>query len=182
MKKNVEKKVCLLGDFAVGKTSLIRRFVHNAYDDRYLSTLGVKVSKKTVMVKDFKKKPFLKIDLTLMIWDLVGQKGFQSLKASAYKGTNGAFVVCDLTRPETIDSMEWWLDSLLKVTKQIPLIFLANKLDLTDDVVPPELRNKIETIIRKYKGTFYSTSAKTGKDVEAAFQSMGNKLTTKFFE
>ena len=67
MKKIVEKKVCLLGDFAVGKTSLIRRFVHNAYDDRYLSTLGVKVSKKNVVVKDFKKKPFLKIDLTLMI-------------------------------------------------------------------------------------------------------------------
>ena len=78
--------------------------------------------------------------------------------------------------------MEWWLDSLLKVSKQIPLIFLANKEDLTDDVVPPELRNKIETIMRKYKGTFYSTSAKTGKDVEAAFQSMGNMLTTKFFE
>jgi small GTP-binding protein len=182
MKKDVEKKVCLLGDFAVGKTSLIRRFVHNAYDDRYLSTLGVKVSKKTLMVKDFKKKPFLKIDLTLMIWDLVGQKGFQSLKASAYKGTNGAFIVCDLTRPETIDSMEWWVDSLFEVTPHIPLIFLSNKVDLTDDVVPPELRGKIEAIMKKYKGSFFSTSAKTGKDVEAAFESMGNKLTTKFFE
>ena len=182
MKKIVEKKVCLLGDFGVGKTSLIRRFVFDAYDDKYLSTLGVKVTKKQMVVKDFKKKPFLKIDLTLMIWDLVGQKGFQAIKTSAYKGTNGAFIVCDLTRPETIESMNWWVDSLFKVSKDIPLIFLANKVDLTDDVVPAELRGKIETIMKKYKGFFFSTSAKTGKDVEAAFQSMGSKLTTKFFE
>ena len=77
MKKNVEKKVCLLGDYGVGKTSLIRRFVYNAYDDRYLSTLGVKVSKKDMVIKDFKKKPFFKVNLTLLIWDLVGHKGLQ---------------------------------------------------------------------------------------------------------
>jgi small GTP-binding protein len=182
MKKNVEKKVCLLGDFGVGKTSLIRRFVYDAYDDRYLSTLGVKVTKKQMVIKDFKKKPFFKVDLTLLIWDLVGQKGFQSLKASAYKGTNGALIVCDLSRPETIDSMEWWVDSLQKVQKDIPLIFLANKVDLTDNAVPPELRGKIDSIINKYNGLFFSTSAKTGQDVEVAFQNMGNMLTTKFFE
>lgn len=181
MKKNVEKKVCLLGDFGVGKTSLIRRFVYDAYDDRYLSTLGVKVTKKQMVIKDYKKKPFFKVDLTLIIWDLVGQKGFQSLKASAYKGTNGAFIVCDLSRPDTVDSMEWWVDSLLKVQKDIPLIFLANKVDLTDNAVPLELRSKIESIMRKYKGFFFSTSAKTGQDVEAAFQKMGNRLTVKFF-
>jgi small GTP-binding protein len=182
MKKNVEKKVCLLGDFGVGKTSLIRRFVFDAYDDRYLSTLGVKVTKKQMVVKDFKKKPFFKIDLTLMIWDLVGQKGFQSLKASAYKGTNGAFIVCDLSRPETIDNMQWWVDSLTKVSPGIPLIFLANKVDLTDDVVSPDLRAKIQGILRKNKGSFFSTSAKTGKDVEEVFQSMGTKLTKTFFQ
>jgi small GTP-binding protein len=182
MKKTVEKKVCLLGDFGVGKTSLIRRFVYDAYDDRYLSTLGVKVTKKQMVIKDFKKKPFFKIDLTLMIWDLVGQKGFQSLKASAYKGTNGAFIVCDLSRPETIDNMQWWVDSLTEVSKDIPLIFLANKVDLTDSVVSPELRGKIQAILKKNKGSFFSTSAKTGKDVETAFQSMGTKLTKKFFE
>ena len=174
----IKKKIVLLGDSAVGKTSLIRRYVFDQFQDSYISTIGTKATMKELKIP----QPDEDIDLTLMIWDLVGQKGFQSLKASAYKGTNGAFVVCDLTRPETIDSMEWWVDSLFKVSNQIPLIFLANKVDLTDDVVPPELRNKIETIMRKYKGTFYSTSAKTGKDVEAAFQSMGNMLTTKFFE
>jgi small GTP-binding protein len=182
MKKNVEKKVCLVGDFAVGKTSLIRRFVLNMYDDRYLSTLGVKVSKKSLSVKNFKKKPLLKIDLSMIIWDLVGQKGFQSLKTSAYKGTNGAFVVCDLSRPETIESMNWWVDSIFDVTKEIPLIFLANKVDLTEGSVPLELKGKIEEIVEKYNGSFFATSAKTGQDVETAFESMGEKLTVKFFE
>lgn len=182
MKKNVEKKVCLLGDFGVGKTSLIRRFVENAYDDRYLSTLGVKVSKKSFVIKDMKKKPFFKANLTLLIWDLVGQKGFHSTQTSAYQGTNGAFVVCDLSRPDTIDSLEWWISSLYNITKPIPLVFLANKVDLTEESVPLELNRKLDAIANKYKADFFATSAKTGKNVETAFQTIGKVLTSKFFE
>lgn len=181
MQIKVEKKVCLLGDWGVGKTSLIRRFVYNAYDDRYLSTLGVKVSKKSIVIKDFKKKPFFKVNLTLLIWDLVGQKGFQNTQNSAYKGTNGALVVCDLSRPETIERMEGWISSLYKVTKPIPLILLANKIDLTNNGVPLDLKDKIEKIMMKYKAMFFSTSAKTGQNVEAAFEGIGKQLTKKFF-
>jgi len=182
MQVNVEKKVCLLGDWGVGKTSLIRRFVYNAYDDRYLSTLGVKVSKKSIVIKDFKKKPFYKVNLTLMIWDLVGQRGFQYLQTSAFKGTNAAFVVCDLSRTETIENMEWWVNSLFKVSNHIPLIFLANKVDLTENRIPQQLNGKIENIVNKYNGQFFSTSAKTGINVESAFQEIGKLLTTKFFK
>ena len=182
METNVEKKICLLGDWGVGKTSLIRRFVYNAYDDRYLSTLGVKVSKKSIIVKDFKKKPFFKVNLTLLIWDLVGQKGFNNLQNSAYKGTNGALVVCDLTRPDTIERMEGWIKSLFKVTKPIPIIILANKVDLTGDNVPFELNGKIIGIMRKYKTQFLPTSAKTGMNVETAFSGIGTLLTAKFFK
>jgi small GTP-binding protein len=181
MQIKVEKKVCLLGDWGVGKTSLIRRFVYNAYDDRYLSTLGVKVSKKSIVIKDFKKKPFFKVYLTLLIWDLVGQKGFQNTQNSAYKGTNGALVVCDLSRPETIERMEGWISSLYKVTKPIPLILLANKIDLTNNGVPLDLKDKIEKIMMKYKAMFFSTSAKTGQNVEAAFEGISKQLTKKFF-
>lgn len=182
MQLNVEKKICLLGDWGVGKTSLIRRFVYNAYNDRYLSTLGVKVSKKSIVIKDFKKKPFFKVNLTLLIWDLVGQRGFQCLQVSAFKGTNAAFVVCDLSRPETIERMEWWVSSLFKVTKRIPLIFLANKVDLIENSVPLELKGKIEGVISKYNAQFFPTSAKTGMNVEMAFQGIGKLLTVKFFE
>ncbi len=179
---NVEKKICLLGDWGVGKTSLIRRFVYNAYDDKYLSTLGVKVSKKSIVVKDFKKKPFFKVNLTLLIWDLVGQRGFQNLQNSAYKGTNGALVVCDLTRPETIDRMNGWISSLIKVTNSIPLILLANKADLMNNGVPSDLNGRIEGIKNKYNAWFFPTSAKTGMNVEAAFQGIGRLLTRKFFQ
>lgn len=181
MQINVEKKICLLGDWGVGKTSLIRRFVYNAYDDRYLSTLGVKVSKKNTVVKDFKKKPFFKVNLTLLIWDLVGQKGFKNMQLSAYRGTNGALVVFDLTRPETIERAEGWISSLLKVTKSIPLILLANKVDLTDNSVPLDLKGKIEGIMEKYNAQFFPTSAKTGLNVETVFQEIGKLLTRKFF-
>jgi small GTP-binding protein len=182
MRKNVEKKVCLLGDFGVGKTSLIRRFVENAYDDRYISTLGVKISKKSFVVKDIKKKPFFKANLTLLIWDLVGQKGFHSIQTSAYKGTNGAFIVYDLSRPKTIDSLDWWISSLFEQTGTIPLIFLANKVDLKEDSVPLELSSKLDAVTKKYNAEFFATSAKTGKNVELAFGSMGKSLTKKFFE
>jgi small GTP-binding protein len=182
MQKSVEKKVCLLGDWGVGKTSLIRRFVFNAFDDRYLSTLGVKVSKKGFVIKDFKKKPFLKVNLTLLIWDLVGQKGFQYLQATAFKGTNGALIVCDVTRPETIEAMERWISSLYAETKPMPLIFLANKVDLTENAVPLEVNGHIEDMANKYHGHFFPTSAKTGMNVEDAFQLMGRNLTKKFFE
>ena len=182
MQTNVEKKVCFLGDWGVGKTSLIRRFVYDAYDDRYLSTLGVKISRKKFVVKDFKKKPFFKLNLTLLIWDLVGQRGFQFLQASAFKGTNGAFVVCDVTRPETIERMEWWVSSLFAETKHIPLIFIANKVDLTENSIPEELRGKIDDMVKKHTGLFLPSSAKTGMNVEDAFSKMGKMVTKKFFE
>jgi small GTP-binding protein len=182
MQTNVEKKVCLLGDWGVGKTSLIRRFVYDAYDDRYLSTLGVKVTKKNFVIKDFKKKPFFKLNLTLLIWDLVGQRGFHYLQTSAFKGTNGALIVCDVTRPETIDRMEWWITSIFKETNPIPVIFLANKVDLTKDSVPLDINGKIEGIAKKYNAQFYQSSAKTGLNVEDAFQSIGKMVTSKFFE
>lgn len=182
MQKYVEKKVCLLGDWGVGKTSLIRRFVFNAFDDRYLSTLGVKVSKKGFIIKDFKKKPFLKVNLTLLIWDLVGQKGFQFLQAKTFKGTNGAFVVCDVTRTETIEAMDGWVSSLYAEAKPMSLIFLANKVDLTEDAIPVKVNGHLEEIIDKYHGQFFPTSAKTGMNVEDAFQLMGRNLTKTFFE
>ena len=92
--KQYSKKICLLGDFSVGKTSLVRRFVHNRFDDQYISTIGVKVSRKTVVLPVADDL----VELTLMVWDLAGSQGTTPIAASYLRGAVGAVLVCDLTR------------------------------------------------------------------------------------
>ena len=91
-------KVCLLGDYAVGKTSLVRRFVYNMFDDRYLSTIGVKVSRKVVALAREDEV----VELTLMLWDLAGSEEFDSVRASYLRGAVAGLIVCDLTQPTSL--------------------------------------------------------------------------------
>ena len=94
----LSKKVCLLGDFAVGKTSLVRRFVYDLFDDKYISTIGVKVSRKTVsLARDDDI-----VDLTMMLWDLAGSEEFSRMRASYLRGAACALMVYDISRPETL--------------------------------------------------------------------------------
>ena len=91
----IQKKICLLGDFGVGKTSLIRQFVEDRFDDRYLTTIGVKISRKTI-ARSYGS-------MSMLIWDLAGSTGFNSISNSSYmQGTAGAVIVCDITRRETL--------------------------------------------------------------------------------
>lgn len=101
----VSKKVCLLGDFGVGKTSLVRRFVHGLFDDRYLSTVGVKVSRKMVMVPQLADL----VEMTMMLWDLAGSEEFDHMRASYLRGAVGAILVCDVARPATVDNLGAYL-------------------------------------------------------------------------
>jgi len=87
----IQKKVCLLGDFSVGKTSLSERFVYDRFSGRYLSTIGVKISRKPINIsKD--------IMLNMLIWDLAGSEEFSGVQSSYLQGAQGAILVCDLTR------------------------------------------------------------------------------------
>ena len=133
--RNLKKKLCVVGDEAVGKTSLIRRFVVDKFDDKYIVTIGTKTSKKTLSIRSDDSN----INLNLMIWDILGQRQFSRLKESAFRGTNGAFIVLDLTRRETLYSFDSWLQSLQNVAGEIPVVVLANKSDLVM-VSPPPLR------------------------------------------
>ncbi|MFN3372526.1 MAG: Rab family GTPase, partial [Chloroflexus sp.] len=85
-------KICLLGEFSVGKTSLIRRFVEGIFDERYLSTLGVKISRHSLTIDH--------IDMNLIIWDTTGGERFNQIVQNYYRGAAGALLVCDLTRPD----------------------------------------------------------------------------------
>ncbi len=160
------RKVCLLGDPAVGKTSLIRRFVIDKYDDRYISTIGVKVRKKEMMVDGTEMK--------FMLWDLLGQDDFTFLIRSALEGVRGAFLVFDMTRKETLDNVPKWLDTLFKTTGHIPILFLGNKSDLTDRIQISE--QDILAVTSQFAGHHLLTSAKTGVNVEKAFHGLGKML------
>ncbi|MEE9150559.1 MAG: Rab family GTPase [Thermoplasmata archaeon] len=177
MTKNAEivKKVCLIGNSRVGKTSLVKRFILDIFDDKYLKTLGTKVSKKDVMIEYPEKD--LKVNLSMMIWDIMGQETFRPLLQDSYfYGAGGALAVCDSTRTETLEALEPWLQSLYDMVGKVPLIFLANKSDLKDSI---EVKEKIlKNFADKYDATYLYTSARTGDNVEKAFYELGKLVTS----
>ena len=115
--RRVKRKVLMLGDGAVGKTSLIHKYVMDKFDDKYITTIGTKITKKMLSLEHDEEK----IDLTLMIWDILGQKGYTTIQSTSYKGGEGALMVCDLTRKETLASLEeYWIPEVRKVRENIP--------------------------------------------------------------
>ncbi len=170
----MKMKICMVGEGAVGKTSLIRRFVLDEFDDKYLQTLGTKVSKKEIVVDYPEKEVELQIDMT--IWDIMGQKGFRELLKEAYfYGAKGVIAVCDMTRKDTLSELDDWIEGVYSVTGRVPIEFLANKVDLKDSRVIAE--NDLEQASRAYDSRFYYTSAKTGENVEQAFKELAEKIS-----
>jgi len=165
----VNSKICLLGDGAVGKTSLIRRFVENMFNEDYLLTIGTRTSKKKIIIK----KPEFQNDfhINLIIWDIMGQLSFRKLFVPKYiKGARGAILVCDLTNRETLERLDDWMDLKFVEWGEIPLIFIANKCDLKDQF---EFKiTDIEGIASDFDAPFFITSAKTGENVENAFNTL----------
>lgn len=169
---SLSKKVCLLGDFAVGKTSLVRRFVYNLFDDKYLSTIGVKVSRKVVIIPRDQGLT----ELTLMLWDLAGSEEYNTMRASYLRGAAGAIIVCDLTRPATLDSFAGYAAELRRVSPDARLIVVGNKEDLSD---PRQISDEqISGQAAALQAPYYLTSAKTGANVEALLRHLGQLLIT----
>jgi len=166
-------KICMIGEGAVGKTSLIRRYVLDQFDDRYVSTLGAKVTKKEVVVPDPRGNGKVVVDLT--IWDVMGEKGFRELLKEAYfHGAQGALAVCDITRYETLPELRGWIESVENVTGRIPVLFLVNKVDLKDQVAMRE--KDIVALCEEYSSSHFYTSAKTGENVDQAFYALAKAV------
>ena len=169
MSGKLVKKVCLRGDSSVGKTSLIRKYVYNTFDDSYIATIGTKTVKKELRVDYFGKE----IELVLMIWDILGQKEYRRVQSMSFQGTGGGLIVCDITRKESLDSLrEYWVPELKKVAGNIPLVFMANKCDLKPAFDPSELGN----LAAEHGCPYMLTSAKTGENVENVFITLGQAL------
>lgn len=173
-------KMCFLGDSGVGKTSLIRRYVHDMYDDNYLMTVGTKVSKKNIIIEMPKYDKIFNI--TLMIWDIMGDIHFRGiLHHSYFYGAKGAFIVYDITRPETLENIIEWVESLdREIDGKIPFIFMANKVDLNDGKeIEKAIPNKL---VEAYNSSWLLTSAKTGANVENAFSDLANKVLEDYLQ
>jgi small GTP-binding protein len=164
-------KVCFIGDAGVGKTSLIKRFVLDVFDDRYIATIGTKVTKKIVDVDGQTK-------VMMLVWDIMGQKGFRELLREAYFfGAHGAIAVCDLTNKETLEELRYWIKALTDVAGDVPIVFAGNKVDLENDRVIKE--QDLQELASKYKGKSFLTSAKTGQNVEAAFKTLAEAMSER---
>jgi small GTP-binding protein len=173
-------KISLLGDGAVGKTSLRRRFMGEGFEQSYQLTIGADFASKVTTLSDGREIKF-------QIWDLAGQTHFDSVRSMYYKGSMGALAVYDITRPGTYESLEKWCQEFwaLNGAGPRPIVTLGNKADLANSfpegsTVPPTQGYKFSEILQTQsenfgaKTSYFDTSAKTGKNVDAAFVRLGD--------
>ena len=171
MPEYFKKKVLILGDGAVGKTSLIRRYVVDKFSDEYITTIGTKTTKKDVTL-EVEGQAW---NVSLLIWDVLGQKGYTEVQTSAFQGAKGVILVYDLSRPETRGSLvDYWIPRVWKVVGRLPMAVFANKADLAIDLAAEEAQ--LHSLCELYQCNGYVTSAKTGQNVEDAFLALAREL------
>ncbi len=170
-------KVVLVGDKSVGKTSLIRRYVVDEFDDRYMLTLGAKVEKKVLEVEVPERS--LRVELDMNIWDIMGQVGFRELAKEAYfHGARGIFAVVDVTRKDTLDGLGAWIRAVQDVTGPIPIVLAANKKDLIGQAAYGPAH--VAEVANRLGCTAFLTSAKSGENVEAIFRNLANLVVRAY--
>ncbi len=172
-------KVCLVGDSSVGKTSLIRRYVYDEYSDKYLTTIGTKVTKKELIVSNPDGNG--NVHVNLAIWDIMGQHGFRALLQEAYFfGVDGTIAVCDMTREETMTGLADWLDRIKEVAGNVPIVAVGNKVDLEDELVVKD--EDLGHTVNRYNAKYLLTSAKTGQNVEQTFTELTKRILEDRYE
>ncbi len=161
----IQRKICMLGSFAVGKTSLVSRFVHTIFSDKYLTTVGVKIDRKEVTMGERQ--------INLMLWDINGQDAFQTVQKAYLRGSAGYLLVVDGTRPATLDAACDLQKKAEETVGKVPFMLVLNKADLAtewqiDQMKLVRLANEGWKMVR--------TSAKTGSGVEETFLSLARSM------
>ena len=158
----ISKKVIITGSFGVGKTSLFNRFLYSKFDEKYLTTIGVKVDKKVINVEGQ--------ELNLLIWDIAGEISQDKVPHPYFLGTSGVIYVFDLTRPITAKNLKTDLEYLKKIAPGISIKVIGNKRDLVSE-------QDVKDFVTATKISFdFLTSAKTGENIEKLFFSLGKDL------
>ncbi len=159
----IQRKVCLLGATAVGKTSLVRRYVESLFSEKYQATIGVKIDRKLVDVGD--------TQVSLLLWDLQGEDDFNRVRTSYLRGAAGLIYVADATRPDTVDTAKRIQQGAIETVGSVPSVFLVNKDDLEGQVTDAELDAR-----GPESGARFRTSARTGTRVDDAFAALVAQL------
>jgi len=167
--------VIIIGDYGVGKSTLISKFVENRFRDQYIPTLGVQISRKSLDINDS--------HIDLMIWDIAGQDQFLNVRKRFYQESEGYLIVFDTTRKSSLDHIGRWYQEVLKYTgtTNTPFIIVANKIDLKDDIVVDD-DEIISTLIENEMNVkmIIKTSAKDGTNVDDAFKTLGKTILKKY--
>ncbi len=162
-------KITILGDAAVGKTSLISQFVEGSFQEDYKPTLGANIVRKDVNLDNARVR--------LIMWDLAGQEKYQVVRSMYFQGCQGALLVYDVTRYNTLDNIntKWLRDFKKHVKKKGAFILIGNKSDLKDQrVIPTERGKELATKIKA--SHFIETSAKLGENIEEAFSLLVHQI------
>jgi len=161
----LQKKICMLGAFAVGKTSLVRRFVESIYSDVYQTTVGVKIDKKNVQVDDK--------EVSLVLWDIYGEDDYQKMRWTYLRGASGYLLVADGTRKATLEKAVNLEQKVREEVGVIPFVLVINKSDLIRDW---ELDSALESQLAVQGWSILRSSAKTGEGVEESFALLTRKM------
>jgi small GTP-binding protein len=164
----LQKKICMLGSFSVGKSSLVRRFVESMFDEQYHTTIGVKVDKKIVRANGE--------EVMLVLWDIYGEDVFQKMRMSYLRGMHGYILVVDGTRRQTLDDALTLNDRVLGEIGKVPAVLALNKFDLADQW---EIEQAQEAQLTSAGWRLERTSAKTGDAVEKAFLHLAQATLAK---
>lgn len=155
----------MLGATAVGKTSLVRRFVESMFSEKYQATIGVKIDRKLVELDD--------TQVSLLLWDLQGEDDLQKVRMSYLRGAAGLVFVADGTRPETVETARGIQQSAVETIGEVPAVLLLNKSDLSENWM-------VDDALVHGSGpvglTVFRTSARTGDNVDAAFTELVRRM------
>jgi small GTP-binding protein len=170
--RRMKAKVCMVGEAGTGKTDLIRNFVHQLFDDTYIQTLGTKVSRRELSSTSPDGLHDLKIDL--IIWDIMGEKGFRELLKQAYfYGSGGILAVCDISRKKTLDDLDGWIEGVQSVAGKIPIVLAINR---RDQSAPEEItESDAKRFAAAHEASYFYTSD-SGENVDAVFDSLGMRV------
>ena len=163
----LQKKICMLGGFSVGKTSLVKRYVHSVFSESYLTTFGVKIDKKVVTLPDR--------TVNLILWDLAGEDDINSLRMTNVRGAAGYVLVADGTRPSTLDVALSLHDRVEADFGSLPFVLLLNKSDLKEQWA---IGNAVMEGLQQRGWWVEPSSARTGEGVENAFKDLAVRTTS----